>query len=242
IQARKEVIEKYQKKPQPKGKKINPAYGALVESLDDSVGRLMKALEEMKLSGRTYVFFTSDNGGLVRHTSNKPLREGKGTAYEGGIRVPLIVRGQGIPAGAENHRPVITPDFFPTILSLAALQSDAGQEFEGVDLNGELNGSKMISARDLFWHYPHYHSAGATPHSSVRSGDFKLIQFYEDGRLELYNLKDDLGETQNLVSTMPQKVQELLVKLELWRKKTGAQSPLPNPNYDPEKDSPGKKG
>lgn len=236
IQAKKKVADKYRKKSQPPGKEINPEYAALVESVDDSVGGLMKALDELNLSSRTYLIFTSDNGGLAKQTSNKPLRDGKGSAYEGGVRVPLIVRGPGIHPHT-IHTPVITADFYPTILQLAGLPHSPEHEVEGQSLVPVLQASGALNRSDLYWHYPHYHPGGATPYSAIRSGDFKLIQFYETGAFELYDLKNDIGETKNLVNQMPPKVQELNQKLELWRKKTGAQSPLPNPNFKPEKET-----
>ncbi|MBA4147259.1 MAG: sulfatase [Verrucomicrobia bacterium] len=228
IQAKKTVTEKYRNKPQPAGKKINPEYAALVESVDDSVGRLMTALDGLDLSRRTYIFFTSDNGGLARHTSNKPLRDGKGSVYEGGVRVPLIVRGPNIQQHT-NDTPVITADFYSTILELAGLPHKEEHQVEGESLLPLLASNGKLKRTDLYWHYPHYHPGGATPYSAIRDGDFKLIQFYEDGAFELYNLKNDIGETQNLAVQMPAKVLELNRKLDLWRKATGAQSPLPNP-------------
>ncbi len=241
IQAKPEVTKKYAAKAQPTGKKINPEYAALVESVDDSVGNLMKALEKLKLTGRTYIIFTSDNGGLVNQTSNKPLRAGKGSAYEAGVRVPLIVRGPNIKPDTTNNTPVITADHYPTLLGLAGLKPEPDHVLEGVSLQPLLVSDGKLNRTNLYWHYPHYHPGGATPYSAIRDGDFKLIQFYEDGAFELYDLKNDPFETSNLVKSMPAKVQELNQKLELWRKQTGAQSPLPNPDFDAAKDGNNRK-
>lgn len=236
IQPKPNVEKKYRKKLKPGLTQNDPAYAALVEAADDSVGRIMDALKRLKLADRTVVIFTSDNGGLTWKTSNAPLREGKATAYEGGVRVPLIVRWPGVvKAGSTCETPVISMDFYPTMLEIAGLANDTNQALHGESILPLLRQAGSIRQRELYWHYPHYHRAGATPYGAVRDGDFKLIQFYETGRFELYNLKNDLGETKNLVNDYPKKVGELNKKLDLWRKTFDAQMPLPNPNFDPVK-------
>mgnify|MGYP002623236040 CR=1 FL=1 len=238
IQAKPEVADKYRNKPLPSGKEINPAYAALVESVDDSVGALMKKLDETGIADRTVFFFTSDNGGLIKQTVNVPLRAGKGSAYEGGIRVPLIVRWPGmVKPGSVCDTPVITPDYYPTILEMTGVADAAGHAVEGASLMPLLRETGGLKRTAIYWHYPHYHPGGATPHSAIRDGDFKLLEFFEDGRFELYNLREDIGETVNLAAADPDKAMALHGKLDLWRRETGAQSPMPNPDYDPKREN-----
>jgi arylsulfatase A-like enzyme len=235
LQAKKELIEKYQRKAAAEGSgRFKPVYAAMIESLDAAVGRILEALEKSGVAGRTVVVFTSDNGGLVSSTSNRPLRAGKGSWYEGGVRVPLIVRGPGIgPPGSVLETPVITMDLYPTLLELAGLQVPAGRIVDGVSLAPLLRGSGGLSRTALFWHYPHYHPGGATPYGAVRRGDLKLIESYEDGSLELYDLARDAGESENLAGRRPDAARELRDLLAEWRRSVGAQMPSPNPDYDP---------
>ena len=233
IQAKPEVIEKYRKKLKPSMAQNDPAYAALVEAADDSVGRIMEALNELKLVDNTIVIFTSDNGGLAWKTSNAPLRNGKATPYEGGVRVPLIVRWPNtIKSSTTCETPVISMDFYPTLLEIAGLQTKTNQILHGVSILPLLKQSAAIAQRELYWHYPHYHRAGATPYGAIRDGDYKLIQFYETGQFELYDLKNDIGETNNLVSKFPKIVGALDKKLDVWRRNFDAQMPMPNPNFD----------
>ncbi len=242
IQAKPEVIEKYRKKIKPGDAQNDPAYAALVESLDDSVGRIMSALDDLKLAERTVIIFTSDNGGLIPKTSNAPLRVGKGSAYEGGVRVPLIVRWPGAAKpGSQSDAPVMSIDFYPTLLEMAGVTDAPNHTSDGENLVPLLKQSGKPKRTTLFWHYPHYHPGGATPYGAIRDGDFKLIQFYETGGFELYNLKEDIGETNNLAKKMGAKIGELNKQLDLWRRNVGAQMPLPNPNYDPTKSDEYKK-
>jgi len=229
LQAKKELIEKYQRKESAEGSgRFKPVYAAMIESLDAAVGRILEALEKSGVAGRTVVVFTSDNGGLVSSTSNRPLRAGKGSWYEGGVRVPLIVRGPGIgPAGSVRETPVITMDLYPTLLEMAGLKVPAGHVVDGMSLAPLLRGSGGLSRAALFWHYPHYHPGGATPYGAVRRGDLKLIESYEDGSLELYDLARDAGESENLAA---RELRDLLAE---WRRSVGAQMPAPNPDYDP---------
>lgn len=242
IQAKPEVIAKYKAKADPNAPHKNPAYAALVESVDDSVGRLMAKLDELKLSANTLLIFTSDNGGLIGPTANPPLRVGKGSAYEGGVRVPLIVRWPGtVKPGSTCAVPVITPDFFPTLLALSGAAVPASHKIDGGNLVPLLKQTGGLQRDTIYWHYPHYHPGGATPYSALRQGDLRLVEFHEDQRIELYNLNDDIGETRNLAAAQPEKAAALREKLHAWLKETGAQMPAPNPQADPEKEKPGKK-
>lgn len=234
LMGKKEVIEKYRGRVQPDDPQKNPTYGALVESVDDAAGRIMQALDERGLTGNTVVIFTSDNGGLLQSTSNLGLRAGKGSAYEGGVRVPLIVRWPGVTrAGSESAAPVITMDHYATLLEAAGVSPEPGQVIDGKSLLPLLRGSGSFRREAIFWHYPHYHPGGATPYSAVRSGDWRLIEFFEDNRIELFNLKDDPAETRDLAASEPAKADALRRRLHAWRRQVGAQLPTPNPDYAP---------
>ncbi|MFB0517082.1 MAG: sulfatase/phosphatase domain-containing protein [Candidatus Neomarinimicrobiota bacterium] len=188
--------------------------------------------------GDTVIFFTSDNGGQTRHTSNAPLRSGKSSLYEGGIRVPLIVRWPAkIKADSNCQVPVSSPDFYPTMLELAGGSVRGRADLDGLSLAGILTGSRSLSHDALYWHYPHYHPSGPTsPSGAVRVGDYKLIEYFEDGRLELFNLAEDLGETRDLAAERPDTAAQLRDRLHQWRQSIDARMPAPNPNYDPARD------
>ena len=231
IAGKKEVIEKYRAKRDESAAQKNAVYAALVESVDDSVGRIRAKLDELKIAGRTVIIFTSDNGGLIGPTSNLGLRAGKGSVYEGGVRVPTIALVPGVTeAGSETAVPVITHDWFSTILELAGIA--APEPSDGVSLAPLLRGTE-IASRPIFWHYPHYHPGGATPYSSVRDGGWKLLHFYEDDHVELYNLAEDPMEKNDVATATPAKTAELRAKLDAWRKSVDAQAPTPNPDYEP---------
>ena len=224
----------------------HPIYAAMVESLDSSVGRIMDKLAELGLDKNTVLIFTSDNGGLSTSegspTSNMPLRGGKGWGYEGGIREPLLVRWPGVTKpGSVSHDPVISTDYYPTLLAIAGLPAIPGQHLDGRDFVSALKG-EALSERPLFWHYPHYSNQGGSPHGAVRLGDFKLIEWYEDMRAELYNLKDDIGERHDLAAAMPEKAAALRALLHGWRAEVNAQMPAPNPDYDANAKPDDKKG
>ncbi len=237
LMAKTAVIDKYKTKAVPGAPHTNPVYAGLVESIDDSVGRVLAKLDELDLAKRTLVIFTSDNGGLIGPTSNVPLRAGKGSAYEGGVRVPLIVKWPGVTKpGSVSHTPVISADFYPTILGATGLNSPVGKPVDGESLEPVLRQTGALKRDALYWHYPHYHPGGATPYSALRSGDFRLVEFHEDHHIELYNLKDDLSEKRDLTAEMPEKAAALKQKLGAWLKSVDAQMPSPNPNADPEKD------
>jgi arylsulfatase A-like enzyme len=235
LRAKADVIAKY--KAGPAGTQNNPTYAAMIESVDDSVGRLVARLDELKLSGRTAILFTSDNGGMsvlegpnTPATLNSPFREGKGYLYEGGTRVPLLVKWPGVTRpGTVSGTPVSSIDFVPTILDLCDVKSDA--RVDGVRLRPVLAGTENLLPRALYWHYPHYSNQGGRPGGSVRDGDYKLIEFYEDGRRELYDVRKDAGETHNLALEQPEKAKELAGKLEAWRREVGARMMKPNPAY-----------
>lgn len=215
-------------------------YAGMVEAMDQAVGKVLGKLEQLGLANDTVVFFMSDNGGLSTSeghpTSNLPLRAGKGWLYEGGVRVPMIVRWPGVTRpGSVCKEPVISTDFFPTMLEMARLPLLPQQHCDGVSLVPLLRGEEHLPQRPLFWHYPHYGNQGGAPGGAVRLGPWKLIEWYEDGRLELFHLGDDLGEQRNLAEQHPDKVQELHALLGAWRKDVGAQMPTANPKYRPPK-------
>lgn len=236
VQGKKDVIEKYKAKL-ASGTEFthkNPTYAALVESVSDSTSRILDKLAELKLDDRTVIIFTGDNGGLLGQTTNLGVRVGKGSAYEGGVRVPFIVKWPGVTKpGNTSDTPVWTGDIYATVLAGAGATPKPGQVIDGVNIRPLLDGSGKIDRDTIYWHYPHYHPGGATPYSAIRHGDWRLVEFFEDGHVELYNLKDDPVEKIDLAKTMPEKAAELRQKLDAWRKQVGAQLPTPNPDYDP---------
>jgi uncharacterized sulfatase len=243
-----ELLAKYQaKKPMP-GYPSNPAYAGLLEELDQSVGRIVEAVDRAGLAENTLIIFVSDNGGLEHEqsgrvvTSNKPLRGEKGTLYEGGIRVPAIARWPGrVPAASECTTPATTMDIYPTFLELTAASAPEKQPLDGVSLATLLTNPAAPFKRDtLHWHLPHYHHS--TPASAIRRGDWKLIEFFEDGALELYDLRADPGETTNLAAREPTRAKELQAALAEWRQQVSARMPVPNPNYNPARASEMAKG
>ena len=212
-------------------------YAAMIESLDDSVGRIMDKLREWDLETNTIVIFTSDNGGLSTSegspTSNLPLSVGKGWSYEGGIREPLIVKWPGVTKpGSVTNGQVTSPDFYPTIMQIIGQPVPAGQEIDGESIVPILKGG-IMPERPLYWHYPHYSNQGGSPSGVVRLGDYKLVENYRDMGVELFNLKSDIGEHHDLAKANPEMVAELTKLLHEWRKQVGAKMPTPNPKYDP---------
>jgi arylsulfatase A-like enzyme len=206
----------------------------MLQQMDAAIGRILAALERTGLTERTIVVFTSDNGGLStaegHPTSNLPLRGGKGWPYEGGIRTPWIIAAPDVKKpGSVCDTPVITTDLYPTLLELAGLPLAPSQHMDGVSLATALKGGQLSRAAPLFWHYPHYGNQGGAPCGAVRDGDWKLIEWFEDGTLELFNLRDDPGERRNLAAENPEKTQELRAKLVAWRADTQALMPTPNP-------------
>ena len=214
----------------------NPALASMVAAVDDSVGTLLAKLDELGLSDDTVVIFFSDNGGLSTKPkmgpgSNSPLRAGKGWLYEGGVREPTIIRAPGVTkAGSISNEPIVSMDFFPTMLELAGLPPKPNLHADGLSIVPVLKGKKG-KTRSLYWHYPHYHGSTWRPGSSIRDGDWKLIKFYDYEKVELYNLKNDPSESKDLSKQNPEKTQKLENKLIAWQNRLNAKLPRPNPDY-----------
>lgn len=216
----------------------DPVYAAMVENLDTNIGRLLAVLEEIGQRENTIIFFTSDNGGLATAegspTCNAPLHEGKGWMYEGGTREPMLAYWQGVTtAGSECAVPITSPDFYPTLLEIAGLPPMPKQHCDGVSFAPLLKGEtpESLTDRPIFWHYPHYGNQGGTPGASVRKGEWKYIEFFEDGRGELYHLPSDISESRNLIAEEPVKAEALKRLLHDWQKEVAAVFPQPNPDW-----------
>jgi arylsulfatase A-like enzyme len=257
IEARRDLVAKYEQK-----RKSAPAdawgregerkvrlvqnhavYAAMLEQMDAAVGRVLDAVEQAGLAERTIVIFTSDNGGLSTSeghpTSNLPLRAGKGWLYEGGLRVPFIIRAPGVARpGSVCQEPIVSTDLYPTILQLAGLPLSPKQHVDGVSIVPLLRG-ESFSHGPIFWHYPHYGNQGGAPGGAVRDGEWKLVEWYEDGRLELFHLPGDGKETTNLASKEQDRAAKLRTTLDRWRTDVGAKMPSSNPDWTGE--SPTKK-
>ncbi len=223
----------------------HPVYAAMMEDIDTQVGRVLDKLAELGIAERTVVIFTSDNGGLSTSegspTSNAPLRAGKGWLYEGGIRVPLIVRWPGVvEPDSTCDVPVVTTDYFPTVLEMCGVARHPEWHRDGVSIVPLLKQSDTLAARPLYWHYPHYGNQGGIPGGAVRDDDWKLIEFFEDDHVELYNLADDLAEQHDLASSQPEQAQELRDQLHAWRASVDAKMPSRNPNYTGKTEIPGR--
>ncbi|HXT59498.1 MAG TPA: sulfatase [Pirellulales bacterium] len=216
-------------------------YAGMVEAMDQAVGKVLDKLDELGLAENTLVIFTSDNGGLSTSegwpTSNLPLRGGKGWMYEGGVGEPLLVRWpEVVKAGTVVDTPVSSPDFFPTLLEAAGAKPHPGQTLDGQSLMPLFKGGESPE-RALFWHYPHYGNQGGAPGAAIRRGDWKLIEWLEDGRAELFDLAADPGEQIDLAAEQPERVAKLRAELHDWQREVGAKFPAPNPAYDPAKPS-----
>lgn len=238
MEARADLVAKYYRRFANKNPGIDPRYAAMTEATDESVGLVLEALDRLGLSDETVVVFTSDNGGLIRvyHgdgpqvTTNAPLRSEKGSLYEGGIRVPLIVRAPGLAeAGTESPEPVVSTDLYPTFLDLAGV-ADPEQGSDGRSL-APLFGGGALDRDALYWHYPAYHHS--TPSAAIRRGRWKMIEFFEDGRRELYDLAADIGERRDRSAAKPDLVRDLSRRLHRWFAEVGAQMPVENPHHDP---------
>ena len=217
----------------------NPVYAALLYSVDENVGRIMTVLKQLNISENTIVIFTSDNGGLSTSegapTTNLPLRYGKGWNYEGGVRIPLIVKWPGVTQGESVcHFPIVNTDFYPTFLQMAGLPLMPEQHKDGISLAPLLEGKKTIDQPALYWHYPHYSNQGGTPSSAIREGNWKLVQFYGDNHSELYNLRTDIEERRDLSRALPGRTADMLKLLNKWKKQTHAKIPILNPYYNPD--------
>ena len=222
----------------------NPSYAAMVEAMDENIGRIFKTLKELQIDDETIIIFCSDNGGLSTSTgpncptSQLPLKAGKAWVYEGGIRIPFIIKWPGKKGGKELQAPVCTTDIYPTLLDMLKLPAKPEQHLDGVSLTSLMNGSaKELQREALYIHYPHYHHINSMgPAGAVRMGDYKLVEYYETGEIELYNLKEDIGELNNLVKEQPERAAQMLKKLQQWRIDSHSPKPKLNPNYDPQKD------
>lgn len=247
LQAKEELVARYRSKtPATGSEQRNPIYAAMIQSVDEGVGRMLRKLDDLGIAGRTVVIFTGDNGGLsvkegpnTPSTSNTPLRAGKGYLYEGGIRVPLIVRWPGVTRpGSVSDVPVSGQDLYPTILEIGGTATAAGQVVDGESLVPLLKGDGSPRRDALFWHYPHYSNQGGKPGAAIRQGNLKLIEWYEDGRAELYDLASDPGERRDLAAERPAEVTRLRERLAGWRESVGAQMMRPNPDYRETKTAP----
>ncbi len=248
VLGKKKLVDKFRNKAGADLPQNNPVIAAMIEDLDDSVGTLLQKLDEMKIADKTIVIFFSDNGGLERVAKQTPLRSGKANLYEGGIRVPLIVRWPQVTRpGSICSEPVISVDFFPTFIDILGLRNRTKKPIDGVSLVPFLKRSGSLKRKAIYWHYPHYHSSSIGPGGAVRSGDYKLIEWYDEticgpgNTFELYNLKNDIGEQDNLAKKMPEKTKDLSRVLANWRRKVNAQMMAPNPNYNPQKAKKSKK-
>lgn len=239
LEAKAEEVAYFTRKLNPRFHHQNETYAAMVKSVDDNVGRLLKKLEELGIADNTIVLFISDNGGYIneykgkRVTDNFPLRSGKGSLYEGGIRIPTLILDPRLSRkGIREATPISTVDFFSTLMELTQTRSEV--HTDGCSIVPLLSGKgdATLQDRTLFWHYPHYYPT-TTPVSALREGNWKLLEYLEDGRTELYDLAKDPGEQQNLATKERDTAQRLLEKLHAWRASVGAQGVVPNPNYHP---------
>jgi arylsulfatase A len=240
IEGKPELVEHYKKKVKPGMHHQNYEYAAMVNSLDENVGRIIAKIGELGIAENTVIIFFSDNGGYINKynkktvTNNYPLRSGKGSLYEGGTRAPLIVRWPGVTkAGSVCRQPVSSIDFYSTILNITGLAGDPkhNADMDGLSLAPLLkNPAAKLNRDTLYWHYPHYYPT-TSPVSSIRQDDWKLLEYFEDKRVELYNLRKDIGEENNLAKRMPEKAEQLRKRLDAWRKAVDAQMPTPNPKY-----------
>lgn len=223
----------------------NPTMGAMIQTMDEGIGKILARLEALGIADRTVVIFYSDNGGLEMLQDQEPLRGGKAMLWEGGIRVPLAIDWPGVvEPGSVSHVPVTGQDFLPTIAEIAGIDANGpeGRTLDGVSLVPILEGG-AIADRALHWHYPHYHHLGYKPSGAIREGDYKLIEWYEEsltggeGAVTLYDVTRDIGEVNDLSEAMPEKTAEMLEDLRAWRKAVGAQEMTPNPDWDPQRET-----
>lgn len=245
LEAPEKLVAKYPVIADARGRQTNAIYAAMIESLDTGIGRILKTLDEQKIADQTVIIFTSDNGGLCTlegrntpATYNSPYREGKGFIYEGGIRVPLLVKWPGkTKPDTVSKLPVSSIDYYPTILKMAGVEIPKGHKVNGIDISAVLIGKTKAIDRPLYWHYPHYSNQGGKPAGAIRDGKWKLIQNYENGSLELFDVTAG-REGRNLIDAEPKVATSLVRKLEAWRRSNGAQMNLPNPDYRPNQQKP----
>ncbi|HBU38333.1 MAG TPA: sulfatase [Planctomycetaceae bacterium] len=235
LEAPEELTKQYERTPQHQ-QQGKPVYAAMVESIDQSVGRVLDALKSAGKTKDTVIIFTSDNGGFYKATSNAPLRANKGAYYEGGIRVPLIIKWPGLSQpGRVIHEPVITNDLYPTCLAAAGLSMTPHQHMDGENLTPLLHKTETLSRDSLFWHFPHYNKHPSShPSSVIRKGHWKLIESFDPATVELYNLAEDLGETCDLAGVEMKRRDSLLRELKAWRQTVGAEQMAPNPDFKSE--------
>ncbi|MBY0504317.1 MAG: sulfatase [Bryobacteraceae bacterium] len=239
IEGKPDLVTKYAAKSDPTNPQNYPDYAAMIQSVDESVGRVMAALDEAKLTDDTIVIFTSDNGGVTSRewknrpvTSNLPLRSGKGHCYEGGIRVPLLIRYPGVTKpGSKCLTPISSIDYAPTLAEAAGAQMSV---MDGRSLMPLLRGGEL-DREELYWYYPHYSPQLGRPAAAMRQGEWKLILFFEDSNVELYNLDEDPGERRELAARQAIRANDMREKLERWLYSVRAQLPQDNPNYDPKR-------
>jgi len=234
LQAKQEMIARYEQVPEGE-RQGNSVYAAMVESIDQSVGRVLATLKECSLLDNTVIIFTSDNGGFYKATSNAPLRANKGAYYEGGIRVPLIIKWPGVTKpGQIVDEPVTSSDLYPTCLVAAGQSLRPNQHRDGVNLQPVLRGEDSLGREAIYWHFPHYNNhPSSVPSSVIRKGPWKLIETFDPVGIELYNLDEDLSETTNLATQRPNLVSELHEQLAAWRRDVAAEVMRPNPDYEP---------
>jgi len=227
LQAPADLVEKYRNRPNDR---IDPVYAAMVERLDHGVGRILDTLDELGLADDTAVILTSDHGALEDVADNRPFRRGKGHLYEAGIRVPLIARWPGrIEPGSVDDTPVISEDLYTTVVDIAGPKAEPGDPLDGQSLVPVLTGTGDIGERDLHWYYPHYSPQAKDPGAAIQSWPWKLIDFYDPPRIELYNLEDDIRETTNLAEKEPERTSNLQERLYRWLDDVDAIMHTPNP-------------
>ena len=242
LQGKPELVAHFKEKVDKLDIKTDPRLPAMVATLDANIGRIMQTLKKNGMADNTIVIFTSDNGGVYKFNDEHQLRAGKGSYYEGGVREPFLVHWPAKVTPSTNATPISGIDIFPTLVAAAEAKLPADKKLDGANLMPELTGAGKIKDRALFWHFPIYLQGGnkdcqdpafrTRPGSSIRHGDWKLIEYFENGDLEVYNLKDDPREKNNLAKSNPEKTQELLAKLKDWRKKTNAPVPTKlNPKF-----------
>ncbi|NJN50359.1 MAG: sulfatase-like hydrolase/transferase [Polaribacter sp.] len=239
LQAEKDKINKYEAKLNQSNQHKNPTYAAMIEHMDDAVGKIMQTLKELNLDKNTIIVFTSDNGGLIGNhprfkekvTSNYPLKSGKGDMYEGGVRVPTIIYYPSKIKSKVINTPITSIDYLPTLLDLTNINIVDKSQFDGISLENLITKNKPIKERPMFWHYPHYHTEGAVPYSAVRFKNFKLIHNLENDSIELYNLENDVAEKFNIAFENEKLSNQLFEMLQKWKITVNAQDPLKNLSF-----------
>ena len=233
LQAKEEKIARYEEVPEA-DRQGKPTYAAMIESVDESVGRVMQTLQDLQLDDRTLVIFTSDNGAYYKASSSRPLRGNKGSYFEGGIRVPFIIKSPTqVNKGIVSDVPVIGNDLYPTVLAATGLPLRPYQHLDGENLIPIINSTGGLEREALFWHFPHYNGhPDAAPVGVIRRGPWKLIEYFDEDRQELYNLEEDLSETQDLSEQRPEQTSRLYEELQVWRESVRAEMPQPNLEYE----------